>query len=113
MVIVGTIFLVPLRAHPSTASAARGVWLLQILQSDATTCIAEVGVVVRPHSLLAAMALQLGSWLETGDDRMLNAVLPWAFGPGTGNRVSRQYCSTKCRDAARYKKHTGGLWEVT
>src|SRR5262245_11010012 len=48
----------------------------QILQSDATNCIAEVGIVVRPHSLLAAMALQLGLWLETGDDRMLNAVLP-------------------------------------
>ena len=88
----------------------------RVLQTGITTEISEFGIVVRPHSLLAAMALQLGLWFGTHDDRIGQCVecgATWVFGPGTRHRVSRQYCSTSCQDAARYRRkkvRLGKFW---
>ena len=65
------------------------------------------GVVVRPTSLLAAMALQLGIWLgsETEFIRQCEACgATFDYGPGTPRRASRRYCSTNCQEAARYAR---------
>ena len=69
---------------------------------------------LRPHSLLAAMALQMGLWFGTHDDRIGQCVecgATWVIGPGTGHRVSRRYCSEKCADAVRYRLKKAKHWE--
>ena len=85
----------------------------RILQSGITTEISELGgIVVRPHSLLAAMAFQLGMWLGTDDESIGQCVecgSTWVFGPRTGHRVNRRYCSAKCQDAARYRRKKNSL----
>ena len=85
----------------------------RILQSGLTTEIAEVGgVTVKPHHLLAAMAFQLGLWLSTADESIGQCEecgSTWVFGPGTGHRVNRRYCSSNCQDAARYRRKKSKL----
>ena len=91
--------------------------LNHILRSQMSTEISAVGgIVVKPHSLLAAMAFQLGLWFEVGDNRIGQCAecgTTWEFGPGTGHRVNRRYCSMKCQEAAYYrrkKKRRGAFW---
>ena len=88
-----------------------------ILRSGITVEISEAGgVVVKPRDLLAAMAFQLGMWLGTDNERFGQCVecgATWIYGPGTGHRVNRRYCSTNCQDAARYrrkKSKLGAFW---
>jgi hypothetical protein len=78
-----------------------------ILRNAAGTGICETGIVIKPRSLLAAMALQLGFWLHHRDDRIGQCLVcgtTWLIGPRTGHRVTREYCSAACRDAARYRR---------
>ena len=88
----------------------------RILRTEIATGISQAGIVIRPRSLLAAMALQLGVWLGTRDDRIGQCAecgATWLIGPRTGHRVSRQYCSPNCREAARYrrkKERLGTFW---
>ena len=91
--------------------------LNHILRSQMSTEISAVGgIVVKPHSLLAAMAFQLGLWFEVGDNRIGQCAecgTTWKYGPGTGHRVNRRYCSMKCQEAAYYrrkKKRRGAFW---
>jgi hypothetical protein len=66
------------------------------------------GIVVQPTSLLAAMALQLGLWLGAETEYIGQCVecgATFEYGPGTGRRASRRYCSLKCQEAARYTRN--------
>jgi hypothetical protein len=79
----------------------------EILRTGVITEIARVGLVLRPRSLLAAMALQMGFWLQDSEDRIGQCAEcgnTWLIGPRTGHRVSRKYCSPNCSDAARYRR---------
>ena len=85
--------------------------LNRILQTGITAKICwdgrAAGIIVEPTSLLAAMALHLGLWLGTETEYIGQCVVcgsTWEFGPGTGHRKSRQYCSPKCQEAARYSR---------
>jgi hypothetical protein len=91
--------------------------LNHILHSELSTEISAVGgIVVKPHTLLGAMAFQLGLWFEVGDNRIGQCAecgTTWEFGPGTGHRVNRRYCSMKCQEAAYYrrkKERRGTFW---
>jgi hypothetical protein len=79
----------------------------EVIRTEVITEIAKFDLVLRPSSLLAAMALQLGFWLQESNDRIGQCVEcgnTWLIGPGTGHRVSRKYCSRNCNDAARYRR---------
>ena len=89
----------------------------RILRSCITAEISEAGgVVVKPRDLLAAMAFQLGMWWGTDNEPFGQCVecgSTWMYGPGTGHRVNRRYCSINCQDAARYrrkKSKLGAFW---
>ena len=89
----------------------------RILRSGITAEISEAGgLVVKPRDLLAAMAFQLGLWRGTDNERFGQCVecgSTWMYGPGTGHRVNRRYCSISCQDAARYrrkKSKLGAFW---
>jgi hypothetical protein len=79
-----------------------------ILSTELTAEISSLGgVVVKPQSLLAAMAFQLGLWFGSKDQRTGQCVrcgATWTFGSGTGHRISRQYCSVSCQAAAAYER---------
>jgi hypothetical protein len=79
-----------------------------ILSTEITTEISSLGgVVVKPRSLLAAMAFQLGLWFGSKDRRTGQCVrcgATWIFGSGSGHRISRQYCSVSCQAAAAYER---------
>ena len=79
-----------------------------IFWAEVTTEISELGgIVVKPRSLLAAMAFQLGLWFGSEDQPLGQCVrcgATWVFGAGTGHRVSRQYCSVSCASAAAYER---------
>ena len=71
----------------------------EIIRTGVITEIARVGLVLRPRSLLAAMALQMGFWLQDSEDRIGQCAEcgnTWLIGPRTGHRVSRKYCSPNC-----------------
>ena len=79
----------------------------EIIRTGVITEITKVGLVLRPDNLLAAMAIQLGLWLQDSHDRIgqcLECGNTWLIGPKTGHRVSRKYCSPNCSDAARYRR---------
>ena len=89
----------------------------RILRSGITAEISEAGgLVVKPCDLLAAMAFQLGLWRGTDSERFGQCVecgATWMYGPGTGHRVNRRYCSMKCQEAAYYrrkKERRGAFW---
>ena len=89
----------------------------RIVCSGITVEISETGgVVVKPHSLLAAMAFQLGLWFGTHDESIGQCEecgTTWVYGPGTGHRVNRRYCSINCQDAVRYRRKRdklGAFW---
>ena len=73
---------------------------------------------IKPRDLLAAMAFQLGMWRGTDDERFGQCVecgATWMYGPGTGHRVNRRYCSMKCQEAAllsSQERKTRGLLET-
>jgi hypothetical protein len=84
----------------------------EIVRTSVITEIARVGLVLKPRSLLSAMALQLGYWLQCSDDRIGQCAEcgnTWLIGPNTGHRVSRKYCSRNCNDAARYRRKKAKL----
>lgn len=69
------------------------------------------GIVVQPTSLLATMALQLGLWLAAETEyigQCHKCGATFEYGPGTGRRASRRYCSLKCQEAARYARKKKG-----
>jgi hypothetical protein len=78
----------------------------EIIRTGVMTEISKVGLVLKPRSLLAAMALQLGFWLQSSDriGQCTECGNTWLIGPETGHRVSRKYCSPNCSDAARYRR---------
>jgi hypothetical protein len=89
----------------------------RILRSGIMVEISEAGgLVVKPRDLLAAMAFQLGTWWGTDSERFGQCVecgSTWMYGPGTGHRVNRRYCSIKCQEAAYYrrkKERRGAFW---
>jgi hypothetical protein len=70
------------------------------------------GLVVKPTSLLAAMALQLGLWLGAETESIGQCPQcggTFEKGPGTRHRASRRYCSLKCQEAARYTRRKKGI----
>jgi hypothetical protein len=88
----------------------------EILRTGVITEITKVGLVLRPISLLAAMALQFGFWLQDSDDRIGQCAEcgnTWLIGPRTGHRGSRKYCSPNCRDAARYRRKKSNVAMAT
>jgi hypothetical protein len=88
----------------------------EIIRTEVITEIARVGLVLRPRSLLAAMALQLGFWLQDSDDRIGQCAEcgnTWVIGPRTGHRVSRKYCSPNCSDASRYRRKKQKIAKAT
>lgn len=91
----------------SLAEASALTHINEIIRTGVITEIARVGLVLRPRSLLAAMALQMGFWLQDSGDRIGQCAEcgnTWLIGPRTGHRVSRKYCSPNCCDAARYRR---------
>ena len=89
----------------------------RILRSGITVEISEAGgLVIKPRDLLAALAFQLGMWRGTDNERFGQCVecgATWMYGPGTGHRVNRRYCSMKCQEAAYYrrkKERRGAFW---
>jgi len=89
----------------------------RILRSGIMVEISEAGgIVVKPRDLLAAMAFQLGIWWGIDSERFgqcLECGSTWMYGPGTGHRVNRRYCSIKCQEAAYYrrkKERRGAFW---
>ena len=70
-------------------------------------CGRAAGVVIQPTSLLAAMALQLGLWLGAETEyigQCPECGTTFEYGPGTGRRASRRYCSLRCQETARYAR---------
>src|SRR5262245_63162857 len=56
----------------------------EFVRIGVTTEISKVGLILRPRSLLAAMALQLGFWLQSSDDRIGQCAEcgnTWLIGP--------------------------------
>jgi len=87
----------------------------ETVRTGVLTEITKGGLVLRPCSLLAAMALQLGFWLQSSDDRIGQCAecgTTWLIGPDTGHRVSRKYCSRNCSDAARYRRKKAKLQRI-
>jgi hypothetical protein len=64
---------------------------------------------VTPTNLLGAMWLQLGGEITHGTKFKTCKTCPTWFpvGPGTNNRVTREYCSNRCRTAWNRPKNKG------
>jgi hypothetical protein len=100
----------------SLAEASSLTHINEIIRTGVITEIARVGLVLRPRSLLAAMALQMGFWLQDSGDRIGQCAEcgnTWLIGPRTGHRGSRKYCSPNCRDAARYRRKKSNVAMAT
>jgi len=64
-------------------------------------------LVVRPGSLLAAMALQVGVWLGEPTEYIRQCLVcgeGFQFGPGTGRRSTAMYCNRQCENQATYQR---------